>query len=71
MRLSFITQLKIEFSLPLTGCRKVLGKIPDIDSLKNEASFASPLRTKILFLGHHKEGLVSRSKKTERSKAAT
>ena len=29
MRLNFITQFKIEFLLPFTGCRKVLGKIPD------------------------------------------
>ena len=28
-RLSFITQFKIEFLLPFTGCRKVLGKMPD------------------------------------------
>ena len=28
MRLSFITQFKIEFLLLFTGCRKVLGKIP-------------------------------------------
>ena len=28
-RLSFITQSKIEFLLPFTDCRKVLGKIPD------------------------------------------
>ena len=28
MRLSFITQFKIEFLLPFTGCRKVLGKMP-------------------------------------------
>ena len=27
-RLSLITQFKIEFLLPFTGCRKVLGKIP-------------------------------------------
>ena len=27
-RLSFITQFKIEFLLPFTGCRKVLGKMP-------------------------------------------
>ena len=26
-RLSFITQFKIEFLLPFTGCRKVLGKM--------------------------------------------
>ena len=30
MRLSFITQFKIEFLLPFTGCRKVLRKIPEI-----------------------------------------
>ena len=30
-RLSFITQFKIEFLLPFTGCRKVLGKMPDIE----------------------------------------
>ena len=27
-RLSFLTQFKIEFLLPFTSCRKVLGKIP-------------------------------------------
>ena len=27
-RLRFITQFKIEFLLPFTGCRKVLGKMP-------------------------------------------
>ena len=27
-RLSFTTQFKIEFLLPFTGCRKVLGKMP-------------------------------------------
>ena len=27
-RLSFITQFKIEFLLPFTGCRKVLRKMP-------------------------------------------
>ena len=26
-RLSFITQFKVEFLLPFTGCRKVLGKM--------------------------------------------
>ena len=26
--LNFITQFKIEFLLPITGCRKVLGKMP-------------------------------------------
>ena len=26
-RLSFVTQFKIEFSLPFIGCRKVLGKM--------------------------------------------
>ena len=30
-RLSFIIQFKIEFLLPFTGCRKVLGKMPDIE----------------------------------------
>ena len=30
MRLSFITQFKIEFLPPFTDCRKVLGKMPDI-----------------------------------------
>ena len=29
-RLSFITQFKIEFLLPLTSCRKVLGNMPDM-----------------------------------------
>ena len=28
--LSFITQFKIQILLPFTGCRKVLGKMPDI-----------------------------------------
>ena len=27
-RLSFITQFKIEFLPPFTGCRKILGKMP-------------------------------------------
>ena len=27
-KLSFITQFKIEFLLPFTGCRKMLGKMP-------------------------------------------
>ena len=34
-RLSFITQFKIEFLLPFTSCRKVLGKMPDIIIIKN------------------------------------
>ena len=29
-RLSFITQFKIEVLLSFTGCRKVLGKMPDV-----------------------------------------
>ena len=29
-RLSFITQFKMEFLLPFTGCRKVLGKMSDL-----------------------------------------
>ena len=28
MRLSFITQFKIEFLLPFSSCKKVLGKMP-------------------------------------------
>ena len=28
-KLSFITQLRIEFLLPFTSCRKVLGKMPE------------------------------------------
>ena len=28
-KLSFITQFKIEFLLPFTGCRKVLKKMPE------------------------------------------
>ena len=28
--LSFITQFKTEFLLRFTGCRKVLGKMPDV-----------------------------------------
>ena len=28
-RLSFITHFKFEFLLPFTGCRKVLGKMPE------------------------------------------
>ena len=28
-RVNFITQFKNEFLLPFTGCRKVLGKMPD------------------------------------------
>ena len=33
MRLSFITQFKIEFLLSFTGCRKVLGKMPGMQIL--------------------------------------
>ena len=32
MRLSFITQFKIEFLISFTSCRKVLGKMPAIYS---------------------------------------
>ena len=32
-RLSFVTQFKIEFLLPFTGYRKVLGKMPDWEGL--------------------------------------
>ena len=35
MRLSFITQFKIEFLWPFTGCRKVLGKMPDTQNENN------------------------------------
>ena len=39
-RLSFITQFKIDFLLPFTGCRKVLGKMPEfMDKLKQSASW--------------------------------
>ena len=31
-RLSFITKFKIEFLLPFTGCGKVLGKMPALES---------------------------------------
>ena len=30
-RLSFITQFKIGFLLPFTGCRKVFGKMPEYE----------------------------------------
>ena len=35
-RLSFITQFKIEFLLPFTSCRKVLGKMPDLFKANKE-----------------------------------
>ena len=31
-RLSFITQFKVQFLLLFTGCRKVLGKMPSLQS---------------------------------------
>ena len=31
-RLSFITQFKIDFLLPFSGCRKVLGKMPVVST---------------------------------------
>ena len=39
MNLSFIIQFKIDFLLPFTGCRKVLGKMPD-----NGAAWISRLK---------------------------
>ena len=35
MRLTFITQFKIEFLLLITGCRKVLGKIAGVYQIKH------------------------------------
>ena len=32
--IEFITQVKIEFLQPFTGCRKVLGKMPDSPKCK-------------------------------------
>ena len=43
MRLSFITQFKIEFLWPFTGCRKVLGKMPDTQNENNYISCAISL----------------------------
>ena len=34
-RLNFITLFKIEFLLPFTGCKKVLGKMPVKDAIQN------------------------------------
>ena len=45
-RLSFITQFKIEFLLPFSGCRKVLGKMP----VDNKCETISPISSwKVLF----------------------
>ena len=45
MRLSFVTQLKIEFLLPFTGCRKVLGKMPEcvLFTKQTESTESQPL----------------------------
>ena len=32
-KLSFITQFKIEFLLPFTSCRSMLGKMPGCDKI--------------------------------------
>ena len=37
--MSFKTQFIIEFFLPFTGCRKVLGKMPDIPMLAIKTIF--------------------------------
>ena len=42
-KLSFITQFKIEFLLLFTGCRKVLGKMPGVITLKGDAKFKGKL----------------------------
>ena len=34
-RFNFITLFKIEFLLPFTGCKKVLGKMPVKDAIQN------------------------------------
>ena len=39
-RLSFITQFKIEFSLPFIGCRKVLGKMPEATCFQKVLDFS-------------------------------
>ena len=38
-RLSFITQFKNQFLLLFTGCRKVLGKMPDLSVFTFQNSF--------------------------------
>ena len=46
-RLGFIAQFKIEFLLLFTGCRKVLGKMPDpkVKTLKFMISSTGYIRT--------------------------
>ena len=39
--LSFITQFKIEFLLPFTSCRKVLGKMPVLGERLNTIEFTA------------------------------
>ena len=41
--LSFITQFKIEFLLLFTCCRKVLGKVPGVITLKTDTKFKRKL----------------------------
>ena len=47
-RLSFITQFKIEFLLPFTSCRKVLGKMPDMWHMKSVSSETPNLKWSVL-----------------------
>ena len=39
-RLSLITQFKIEFLLPFIGCRKVLGKMPEVTCFQKVPDFS-------------------------------
>ena len=42
LRLSFITQFKIEFLLPFTGCRKVLGDMPALTYRSKALTYLQP-----------------------------
>ena len=46
-RLSFITQVKIEFSRPFTGCRKVLRKMPVYGFCSSNALYSANLLFKM------------------------
>ena len=48
-RYSFITQFKIEFLLPFTGCKKVLGKMPVGGIFTEEASMITKISTRFCF----------------------
>ena len=50
MRLSFVTQFKIEFLLLFNGCRKVLGKIPP---LFNDPDVLSSVSDKAKLFARH------------------